>query len=118
MASNALLACLGGAVLAFIAGYATGALRFYGATFGLLFMTIPVAGTFGTQAGWPRKLLTVYTSVLVLLLIAGLSMGLPANRASMTPLETAGIACLGLWLIGIFAFGWIANGLAMAKVRK
>lgn len=118
MASNALLACLVGGVASLVVGAVTGHERFYIATFAFLIMMIPVSGTFAMRPGWPRKMLTAYTIVLVLLAGVVVTIGLPSDEGEKTAMDRISMACVILWLVGIFAFGWIANGLAMARVRK
>ncbi len=118
MASNALLGCLVGAAGSMLLGYLAGEWRWYLAGFAFLLMMIPVSGTFNMQAGWPRKLLTVYTGVLVLCAVFGIAVGVAGEERARTPLESAAFACLVVWLFGVAAFGWIANGLAMARVRR
>lgn len=85
-----------------------GGLEFFlilGAFFAL--MLIPVGGIFGvTQGGKARKQLTIYTLVLAAI---GLSVLFIPAIASTTIL---------LFLVGIFAYGWVANYLISKDAKE
>lgn len=117
MASNVLLACLGGALFCGVLGLVWNTDALFGALVFVLMM-IPVSGTFGAQAGWPKVVLMIYTGLLTLFAFGGLGLAWAAGPANTEPLHTLGFLCLGAWLIGLVLFSFLANGLAMVRVRE
>lgn len=71
-------------------------------------MTVPISATFGCQRPKNRKFLAAYSVGLAALAIAGIGCMILV-RSNANP----ALACLGLFLIGWFAFQWIANFVAL-----
>lgn len=110
VASNWVGACL----LLALAGVALGALLGTGALLwsgiGLFAMLIPLAATFECQAGWPRVAMGAYTAS-----VAGCGAGGLVLRLAGSP--SAGVL-LTVFLLGVAASSWVANGLMSVVPRR
>ncbi len=96
------------AILSFAGGILTGQTILYAVGVFLLLIIIPVAGTFSRPKGSARTILMLYT--LGLCALGGLALSLMAigRGEAATPF-------ISLFLIGMFAFAWVANALTMRK---
>lgn len=77
--------------------------------FGLL--ALPVSGIFMTSAGWPRWAMTGYTAVIAAVGLASVAFCYLLN-------ENAMMISIQVFMWGVFLSTWVANGLAMARVRQ
>jgi tetratricopeptide (TPR) repeat protein len=80
--------------------------------FGLLI--IPLAGTFKCQEGWPRRMMTIYTVVMAAMGLGSVCLGLFGPRQ----MHTLQGGLLGLFLLGAFLSGWVANALMMVRLKR
>ena len=80
-------------------------------------LVLPLAGTFRCQTGWPRRAMAGITVALGLVGLAavGVSVG---QLWRVVPGRDAEVGLLGLFLLGVFASAWVANGLAMVTPRR
>jgi hypothetical protein len=72
-----------------------------------LLIVIPIAGTYSRPEGNSRRLLELYTLSLVVLGIMSIVLMGTQSKLAMIP--------GALFLLGMFAFGWIANAIAIRK---
>jgi tetratricopeptide (TPR) repeat protein len=118
-ASNWVGLCLFTALLFTVAGASSGwiDLLIGGGLFGLL--VLPIAGIFDCRAGWPRRVMSIYTAVLAAL--AGVAVGLlvaddfVSDQVLQHGFHVAGLVLVGVVLVGAFMSGWVA--LFLATVR-
>ena len=83
--------------------------------FGLL--VLPISGTFHMPKGWPFMTMACYTGVCALIGFAAIGpLFLP--EGAVNGLGQIQVAALGLFVLGIFLSGWIANGLAAARPKR
>jgi len=92
-----------------------------GGVFGLL--CVPLAGTFSCAPGWPRRVMGIYTGLLAFVGLSALTVLLtnPAKEDTSKPVEMgrlAGYVLLGLFMLGGFVSGWVANGLMMVRQKR
>jgi hypothetical protein len=80
--------------------------------FGLLI--VPLAGTFKCQEGWPRRMMAIYSVVMAAMGLGSVFLGLFGSK------ETSALqgALLGLFLLGAFLSGWVANALMMVQLKR
>jgi tetratricopeptide (TPR) repeat protein len=117
-ASNAVGACLLAAAASAAAGLALDADVFLALAifFGLLLL--PVAGTFKCPAGWPRRIMTAYTALLI---AAGVLFFVLAFLAGPLAIASAPALMNKLamgFFAGIFLSQFVINGLLMVRVRR
>ena len=74
---------------------------------------LPLAGTFKCQAGWPRTVMAAYTTLLGM--VGTVAVLMPDGSKS---LRSMGAAMMGLFLIGVFLSGWIANLLIVQRPKR
>jgi tetratricopeptide (TPR) repeat protein len=118
LASNWVGGVLLAGILSALAGLATGQSAFFIAAFLFVAFSLPVAGTFNCAPGWPRRAMAIYTAVLGAIALAGLSQ-LSFARPGTDPFPTdTAAALLGLFLVGVFLSGWIANILATVRPKR
>jgi len=72
-----------------------------------LMIVIPISGTYSRPEGNTRRLLGLYTLALVVLGMLAVVLAGTQSELAMIP----GV----LFLLGMFAFGWIANAIALRK---
>ena len=104
-ASNWFGGTLGLALVSLVAGIATGSETLLFIALGAAALILPVTATFRCRPGWPRRVMSAYT----LLLVLGMSVALYRGA-------TAGF--LGIALIGAVLSTWIGSGLSMARSRS
>lgn len=117
-AANWLAVCLGSAIFC-------GALFVYSGEFPLLVaalasgaLSVPVSATLRRE-GWPRTVLIIYTAALAGLGAASVAAswyGLGEEAPDWSPplFQT----CSSLFILGWILFGWVANALSLARVRR
>lgn len=106
LVGSCLLAGLGAVIVALIVDSET--LQYGGIFTGLL--VLPVSAIFHCQRGWPRTYMTLYTLALAALAYGGLALlGINDQRGS---------TLLSFFFLGIFFSGFVANALAMSRVRR
>ena len=79
-------------------------------------MVLPLAGMFRAPAGWPRTIMKLYTASLAALGAVALIVFHRVVRSDSDVTPASNLA--NAFLIGIFLEGWIANGLAAARVKR
>jgi hypothetical protein len=86
---------------------------------GLVFVAllIPLTATFKCQAGWPRRMMAIYTAFLALLGVASLVAGLLAKNNEVDSVA-AFDAVLGIFAIGAMFSPWVANGLMLVRPKR
>jgi len=72
-------------------------------------VVLPLSAVFNCSAGWPRKVMALYTALLALVGLVG--------AVNFTISEELARSSLGLFSIGVFASGFVANGLMMARPK-
>jgi hypothetical protein len=117
-ASNAIGACLLAGLASTIAWLALDNAVFLimGIFFGLLML--PVAGTFRCPEGFPRRIMTAYTGVLVLIGVAFFAIVfelVPVSPATGQSLVNKLMLGFG---IGVFLSQFLINGLVGVRVRR
>lgn len=84
------------------------------------FLMMPVKAVYNCDAGWPRRIMSAYAVLMALLGIAGVGalflVGIDRGRAEAW--AGGGMTILGAYLMGLFLCGWVANGLAMVRVKR
>jgi tetratricopeptide (TPR) repeat protein len=110
VASNWVGACLLLAVLGAAAGALSGTGTLLWSGVGLFALLIPLAATFECRPGWPRASMGAYTASL-----AGLGAAALGLRLADSP--SAGLL-LGLFVLGVAAAPWVANGLMAVVPRR
>jgi hypothetical protein len=78
------------------------------------FLIIPLAGTFNTPAGWPRKTMVTYSAVLAALGVAAILTALVAEGED----GDAGWAFFAPFLLGVIVAPWVANYLITRRVQR
>lgn len=82
-------------------------------------MCIPITATVKRPRGWPRNALVLYTAGMAVL--GGIAVGAASSESwstspdSFKPLFNVSI---GLFAIAWFLFGWVANAVSMARVKR
>ena len=111
-------ACVGLALASVLGWLVTGAWTPW-VVGGLVFVAllIPLTATFKCQAGWPRRMMGIYTAFLAVLGVASLVTGLLAKSNEVNSLA-AFDAVLGLFAIGAMLSPWVANGLMLVRPRR
>ncbi|MBI5365546.1 MAG: tetratricopeptide repeat protein [Planctomycetes bacterium] len=108
------VALAAGAVWLATAGRASTAAGFLALGAGLLL--IPVAAVFSCRAGWPRRSMTGFTTVIAVWGLAGWCGAFLASPGG------AAAAVLGvggpIFLVGVIAAPWVGNALALARPRR
>ncbi len=118
VASNWVGGVLLAALLSVLAALGTGQSAFVVAAFAFVAISLPLAGTFNCAVGWPRRAMAIYTAALGLLGLAGLTQ-LSFGRTGGDPFENdAAAGLLGLFLLGVFLSGWVANILATVRPKR
>ncbi len=86
---------------------------------GLVFVAllIPLTATFKCQAGWPRRMMGIYTACLALLGVASLVTGLLAKDNEINFIA-AFDAVLGIFAIGAMLSPWLANALMLVRPKR
>jgi tetratricopeptide (TPR) repeat protein len=122
VSSNWFGACLLLALLSlgacFFTNFALWAL-FGALVFGLLLL--PLAGTFKCSSGWPRMMMAIYTSGMALVGIGAVLLCLLADAANARQdrvVLSAAQGLIGLFLLGAFGSGWVANILIAQRPRR
>ncbi|HEX7240551.1 MAG TPA: tetratricopeptide repeat protein, partial [Longimicrobiaceae bacterium] len=95
-ASNWVVATLGLALVSFAVHVATGSGTAFQLALVAAFLTIPVAGTFQCERGWPRTTMAAYTAVLAV--VGLLAVLLPSLAGGVLLLVTIVGAALGSWI--------------------
>jgi tetratricopeptide (TPR) repeat protein len=113
VASNWIGACVGLALLSLLGALAMG----WNATLGLGALVcgglvIPMAGTFNSHAGWPRRAMAGYTGVM-----AGVGLGAVALRFSGVEDDGLGSTLILIFLLGMIGSSWVANFLMSRRPR-
>ncbi|HXJ57474.1 MAG TPA: tetratricopeptide repeat protein [Verrucomicrobiae bacterium] len=84
-------------------------------------MIIPMAGTFKTVPGWPRRMMGVYTGLMA---AAGVAVVAISVSAGDQPLSKTGprnglfMLCLNIFIIAAIGSSWVANWLAQQRPRR
>lgn len=119
IAANCLAGCLALGVLGAALYWATGWIFWIlGGLFAAI-MSIPLSSTIRRPAGWPRKLMTGYTSLLATMgggavaAMAVVQFWHPAPRA-----EAMFKPLLAIFIIGLVLFPFVGNFVAMVRVRR
>jgi tetratricopeptide (TPR) repeat protein len=83
-------------------------------------LVLPLAGVFKCAPGWPRNVMAAYTALLGLAGFAALALTVIAvvHPGNDKALITAGMGCLGVQLLGVFASMWIVNLLLFRRPRR
>lgn len=114
--SNVFIICML-AIASMVGAYlATGDRRLVLLIIGTALLMIPLMGTMRMKAGWPRKILWLYTSALIAVWLTCIGFVIaspsePMVERVLVPLGTA-------FFIGCIAFSFLANGLAMVRVKR
>lgn len=117
--ANWLAICLGGAILSGIAcwWFRDPVLLALAVFSGL--MAMPVAATFRRPPGWPRKFLSIYTLALAAVGMGGiLTLWIASRQAGPETGERLFTIFGVVFLLGWILFQWVANAVAMARVRR
>jgi hypothetical protein len=114
--SNAIALCLFPALALSGFWFATGGIEYLlsAGYFGLLML--PVAGAFKVPEGWPRRVMTAYTAAMAAVglgffFIRFLPVGLGAKASIARTI-------MGTFFLAAFLSQFVANGLALARVRR
>ncbi len=110
-ASNWIGGCLLFVIVAAIAGVALDNLASLIAAIIALFWIFPLSATFNCAEGWPRNAMAGYTALLALL-------GAIVIGACLADSVNLFVPTFGLFFLGIFCSGIVANALAMVRVRQ
>jgi tetratricopeptide (TPR) repeat protein len=84
-------------------------------------LALPVAGVFKVAAGWPRRVMTIYSAVMAVVGLAGVAvnycqvLGAVSGDTFWAELSKA---LFGLFLLGFVGCFWVVNGLAMARPKR
>ena len=114
--SNWVGGCLLVALVTLVAGVAT---RNQGVMFGALAvaaLALPIAATFRARRGWPRRAMAVYTTLVAAVVALGLAVAVLATGRPESTSAASGY--FGLALLGVILSGWVANALAMVRLKR
>ncbi len=89
------------------------------AAIGCALLMVPVTGTMGMGVGWPRRVMTLYTAALGLVMLAGVSLP-PLMEGSQPDLaEDVFVYALVALILGVgMGFPLLSNALGQVTVRK
>lgn len=118
LAANFTAGILLAAILCLGAWLTTGVATLLLVGFSLAFLLIPVSGTFKAPEGWPRKALSIYTCVLVAVLVAEGLVFWQVERSHGVVLPPVFDYLKNLYIFGILAFSFLANALIGTRVRR
>jgi len=87
--------------------------------FAALGLSLPVSAVFNCQPGWPRRVMAGYTAALLIiaLLAAALTFGEEPGRAGISR-SNPGLTLMGLFGVGIFLNGFVANFLITRQPHR
>lgn len=85
-------------------------------------LALPLSAIYNCAAGWPRRAMAGYTALLAVLGLLSVSAfftaGAAADPAARKAIASNAAAPLGLFCVGIFLNGFLANFLMMQRPRK
>ncbi|HEX4795750.1 MAG TPA: tetratricopeptide repeat protein [Humisphaera sp.] len=117
MAANCIGLLLAASLVCICLGLSTANATFLALGIGLAVMLIPVSGTFKVPAGWPRVVLTLYTCALAAVLAAQTTIFWSLEHSNRGPTQMLD-NLQNLFVFGILAYGFLANALISARVRR
>ncbi len=84
------------------------------------FLVVPVKAGFNCQPGWPRRVMAVYTAIMVAMGYGAILGLLVAERMGKAgdPWADAAVKTLLAFLVGVLLSGWVGNALGMVRVRR
>ena len=118
-ASNAVGFCLFGAITCLIGWAVSGSFSFATAALFLGFLSLPVAGTFNCEDGWPKRIMTAYTFGLIMIMMAVHFVPfLILTGASFVGVVKLVETLSLVFLIGAFMSQWVVIGLAHVTPKR
>lgn len=107
------------ALVSLAAGLATGAAAFYAGAAVAGLLVLPLALTFHSAAGLPRRIMAIYTAGLAIL-GAGALLLLALPPAGATPSDARGsvLTLGGIFFVGVMFSSWVANGVTLLGRRR
>lgn len=88
---------------------------------GVGLLAIPLTAIFNCRPGFPRRMMSIYATVMTLALAGAISfawLSADGRGNHKGPFMSAMVVCGGIYLVGLLGVGWVANILAMWRVRK
>jgi tetratricopeptide (TPR) repeat protein len=122
-ASNLVGGCVLGFVVALLVYAATAWQSALLSAFSFFVMVIPIAATFQSPEGWPRRFMSIYTSIcavcgLLCVVLFPWSWSLEQGSALRNQLNMILIVPGMIFLLGAFLASWVANLVASADPRR
>ena len=103
----AALLCVGAWLVTTNEAFGLGAIAFAG-------LSLPVAGAFTCRPGWPRLVMAIYTGLVALIGLAGVSLGFFDPRR----VGGAALTLVAFSVLGSLLSTWLANGLSLVSPKR